>query len=260
MVKAGMLAAFEMGLANGTARIFVSLPVKAPSQENAELSLWRARQDARAIFALHGGDPKFLDEAMRRAGRASSSTNEYGYNGKGELRRIIGEKAFVQEVEAPLLAMDRDPGAISVSDALAAVAGIVHAWATLEGAVNILQEMERSGLGGEKANAELAERKSTTPSKEKEGGLNWKWIGGIGAVLLGGYLWNAYQKEKAGWESENSMLSKKVEYLEKKVKRLKKERKERETTSRDWYIEDRMKDAAIGNVVEVLTRKRGKSE
>ena len=163
----------------------------------------------------------------------------------------------MQEIEAPLLAMGNDPGSVSVSMALAAVAGIIRAWATLEGAVNMLEEFERSGLEGEKPKSELAERKAAAPSKEKDGGLNWKWIGGIGAVLIGGYLWNAYLKEKASWEAENASLSKKAENLEKKVKRLKKELKESKAPPREWPIEDRLKDAAINNVVEQLGKGRG---
>ena len=160
-----------------------------------------------------------------------------------------------------MIGLGHDPGEITVSDALAAVAGIIQDCGAIVGTATVVEELKRMRLGSEEtgdaenSKKELAKGQEGALAKEG-GGQAWKWVAGIGAVLVGTYLWNAYQREKLGWEAENSMLRQKVQFLEKKVKRMKKELKEWRMSQRQWLVFDPMKDAAINNAVDFLVKDR----
>ncbi len=259
-VRAGMLAAIRLGLINELIEAFKALPKDEQQRTGANEMIWNAWTHTLATYKDHGGDPKVMIGVLEGSGDIRTGLGASGYTGKGDLKDVIGADAFVLEIEKPLVAAGLDPNSITVSEALAAVVLIIHVWGGMQSSISMMKALEQNDLQSLGA---LIKPESAKPSKDQRG-LDWKWIAGIGAGLLGLHLWNSYQNERRDWDNERKEMKEEIVDLKKKLDKTKDKLEEAKDEIYDLKhpidhsLFDPMKDVAVKNALGLLRNKEKK--
>ncbi len=260
-VRAGMLAAIRLGLINELIEAFKALPKDEQQRSGADEMVWNAWTNTLSTYKDHDGDPKVLVGILEGSGNIRKGLGASGYTGKGDLKKVIGADVYALEIEKPLVAAGLDPDFITVPEALAAVVSIIHAWGGMQSSISMMKALEQNDLQSLGA---LIKPESAKPAKDEGGGLDWKWIAGIGAGLLGLHLWNSYQNERRDWDNERKEMKEEIADLKKKLDKTEDKLEEAKDEIYDLKhpidhsLFDPMKDVAVKNALELLRRKEKK--
>ena len=187
LVRAGLLSIFRLGLVPETTNLILALPKESandPETTRVVRKIWRNLQQ---VYVDGGGDVRYLREALKESGSASKCLGPLGYNGGGFLPDILGNKAYSNEVQGPLMDAGHDPRDFTGSLALASVMGLVQTLSALGAIAGKFSEEKPSTAPEQKA------ENASEDQPKKERGFDWKWAVILTLVGAGVYAWVKYE-------------------------------------------------------------------